>query len=75
MAAYIAEHYPDSHMIFATDYGTGNTSEYYTTISDGGAAGYPYTVVLDADGVVTGVFPSTLEYESLKAAVEEALAK
>ena len=75
MAAYIAEHYPDSNMIFATDYGTGNTSEYYTTISDGGAAGYPYTVVLDADGVITGVFPSTLEYESRKAAVEEALAK
>lgn len=75
MAAYIAEHYPDSNMIFATDYGTGNTSEYYTTISDGGAAGYPYTVVLDANGVITGVFPSTLEYESLKAAVEEALAK
>ena len=74
MAAYIAEHYPDTNMIFATDYGSGNTSEYYTTISDGGAAGYPYTVVLDEAGVITGVFPSTLEYEALKAAVEAALA-
>jgi thiol-disulfide isomerase/thioredoxin len=73
MAAYIGEHYPDTNMVFVTDYGTGNTSEYYTVISDGGAAGYPYTVVLDENGVITGVFPSTLEYESLKAAVEEAL--
>ncbi len=73
MASYIAEHYPETDMVFVTDYGTGNTSEYYTVISDGGAAGYPYTVVLDENGVITGVFPSTLEYESLKAAVEEAL--
>ncbi len=73
MAAYIGEHYPETNMIFVTDYGTGNTSEYYTVISNGGAAGYPYTVVLDEAGVITGVFPSTLEYETLKAAVEEAL--
>lgn len=75
MAAYIAEHYPKTELVFVTDYGSGNTSEYYTVISDGGAAGYPYTVVLDEAGVITGVFPSTLEYEALKAAVEEALAK
>ena len=74
MAAYIAEHYPETDLIFVADYGTGITSDYYTAVSDGGAAGYPYTVVLDAEGVITGVFPSTLEYEALKAAVENAIA-
>ena len=75
MAQYIADHYPESEMIFVTDYGSGNTSQYYTLLSDGGAAGYPYTVVLDENGVITGVFPSTMEYEDLKAAVEDALTK
>ena len=73
MADYLAEHYPDSPITFVTDYGQGTTSDYYTTISGGGAAGYPYTVVIDETGIITGVFPSTLEYEDLKLAVEAAL--
>ena len=75
MPAYLAEHYADSALIFLCDYKEGNTSGYYNTISGGGAAGYPYTVVIDPYGVITGVFPSTLEYETLKAAVEDALTK
>lgn len=75
MADYLAEHYPDSDIVFVTDYGQGTTSDYYTTISGGGAAGYPYTVVIDETGIITGVFPSTLEYEALKAAVEDTLAE
>ena len=72
MAKYIAEHYPQSKLVFVSDYGEGTTSDYYTAISGGGAAGYPYTVVIDETGVITGVFPSTLEYEALKAAVDAA---
>ncbi len=74
MVQYIQENYPDSNLIFLCDWeDKNNTSGYYNVISGGGAAGYPYTVVIDCYGTITGVFPSTLEYEDLKAAVEDAL--
>lgn len=63
--AYIKEHYPNSDLIFACD--TENAG-YYTTL--GGRGTYPYTVVLDHEGVITEIFFSSLEYEDLKEAIE-----
>ena len=44
--AYIKEHYPNSDLIFACD--TENAG-YYTTL--GGRGTYPYTVILDENGI------------------------
>lgn len=65
---YIREHYPDSGLIFAWDSGEMFMSEYYSQL--GGRGTYPYTLVLDKDGVITKVFFSSVTYEDLKAAVE-----
>lgn len=71
---YIASYYPDSNIIFARDYAmdeTGLTSGYYTSL--GGRGTYPYTVILDENGIITSVFVNSLEYEDLKEAVEAQL--
>ena len=73
--AYIAGHYPNTLITFAKDYATdpeSNTGEgYYTTL--GGRGTYPYTVVLDETGTITEIFWSSVEYEDLQTAVENAL--
>ena len=68
--AYIAEHYPDSPIQFSQDNGEGFTGEYYSML--GGRGAYPYTVILDENGIITRIFVSSVTYEDLKAAVEEA---
>jgi len=72
-AAYIADNYADSVLTFLADYAIDQTgtSGYYTTL--GGRGTYPYTVVLDAQGRITKIFVSSVTYESLKDAVDEAL--
>ncbi len=68
---YVNTYYPDSPMIFALDYPLdeyGLTSGYYTTL--GGRGTYPYTVILDQDGVIQTIFVSSLTYEELKEAVD-----
>ena len=72
-AAYIADNYTGSSLNFLSDYPLedGNTSGYYTTL--GGRGTYPYTVVLDAEGVITKIFVSSVTYDMLKSAVEDAL--
>lgn len=62
---YINDHYPDSEITFACD--TENAG-YYTTL--GGRGTYPYTVVIDENGVVSHIFFEALEYEDLQEAVE-----
>ena len=71
-AAYIGSNYADSPLNFLADYAIDDvgTSGYYTTL--GGRGTYPYTVVLDETGVITKIFVSSVTYDSLKAAVEEA---
>jgi len=72
--AYIAEHYPDTNIIFANDYtpeGGAIENGYYTTL--GGRGTYPYTLVLDKQGVITEIFYSSVTYEMLKEAVDAAL--
>ena len=67
---YIAEKYPDSAILFSQDNGQGFTGEYYTAL--GGRGAYPYTVILNQNGIITKVFVSSVTYEDLKTAVEEA---
>ena len=66
--AYIAEHYPDSKLIFLKDNGQLPNEEFYLAL--GGRGAYPYTIVLDENGVITQIFFSSVHYEDLKAAIE-----
>ncbi len=70
---FIRATYPDSPMVFTLDYSLegSDISGYYTSL--GGRGTYPYTVVLDERGVITKIFFSSVTYEDLKAAVEDAL--
>ena len=67
---YIKEHYPDSKILFATDDADPDTKTevYYTTL--GGRDTYPYTVVLDENGVIVKIFFEAVHYEDLEKVVE-----
>jgi len=65
---YLAEHYPESEITFAIDL---ESEAYYNQL--GGRGTYPYTVVLDENGVITDIFVSSLEYVDLKEVVERQL--
>ena len=74
--AFIGQYYPDTAIIFANDYAADPANPlkedgYYTTL--GGRGTYPYTLVLDKDGVITEIFYSSVTYEMLKEAVDSAL--
>ena len=72
---YIGKYYPDSKMTFALDYPvdeTGLVGGYYSSL--GGRGTYPYTVILDENGIIVAVFVSALEYEDLQQVVETQLA-
>ena len=72
--AYIASHYPQTRMIFAKDDAadaTGLNGAYYSAL--GGRGAYPYTIVMDENGIVLEVFVSSVEYEDLKQVVEARL--
>ncbi len=68
---YIGQYYPDSNLIFSQDSGEGFNGDYYTAL--GGRGTYPYTIVLDKNGIITEVFVSSLTYDDLKAAVDNAM--
>ena len=68
---YIAEHYPGSPILFAKDQPSDTLDVYYSLL--GGVGAYPYTVVVDEDGMVLRCISSTLHYEDLKNIVEDAL--
>ena len=72
---YIASHYPDSGIVFAKDYpidAVGLVGGYYSAL--GGRGTFPYTVVLDENGIIRNIFVAALEYEDLQQAVEGCLA-
>ena len=73
--AYIASHYPNTEMVFAFDFipEGGSIENGYYTMLGGRNNAYPYTLVLDKDGVVTHVFVSSVTYDMLKTAVDEAI--
>ena len=68
---YIAQHYPDSQIIFAKDFPSQGLDAYYSLV--GGLGGYPYTVVIDENGVVLSNISSTLTYDQLKQIIDNAL--
>ena len=69
--SYIEKYYAGSPMLFSWDTGEGFTGEYYTAL--GGRGTYPYTVVLDENGIIVEIFVSSLHYEDLKEVVEATL--
>ncbi len=75
-ADYIAQHYPDSKIIFGIDStGAENalSGEYYTLL--GGRGTYPMTWVLDEDGRIIKIYIGGVTYESLQSIIEEQIAK
>lgn len=70
---YIDKHYPDCAMMFSWDGGEGFTGEYYTAL--GGRGTYPYTVVLDENGIIVEIFVSSVTYNDLKTVVDAQLNK
>ena len=62
---YIRDHYPESKITFARD---SENEEYYNLL--GGRGTYPYTVILDENGIVKELIVKSLTYEELKQFVE-----
>ena len=73
--AYIADNYPESNIIFAADYaGTGDYDAYYEALGGAKSGGaYPFTVILDENGVILFSKIDSMHYEELQAEVEKAL--
>ena len=65
---FIHENYPDSKMLF----GQNDESDSYFYALGGGDT-WPMTLVLDSEGVITARFDGSVDYETLKAAIEDAL--
>ena len=65
---YIATYYPESKINFACDLADEG---YYSQL--GGRGTYPYTVVIDENGVIVKIFLEALEYEDLEEVVESQL--
>ena len=71
-AAYIAENYADSPIVFATDL---DGEAYYGMLALGGNPTYPMTIIVDADGIITANIANDMTHEELIAAVEDAMGK
>ncbi len=65
---YIGTYYSNSKITFACDLADEG---YYSLL--GGRGTYPYTVVLDENGVIVKIFFEALEYEDLEEVVESQL--
>ena len=68
--AFIGEHYADSSMVFSWEDSEGYNGDYYIKL--GGGLGYPYTLILNAEGVITFKQVGMMSYEELTAQVEAA---
>ena len=64
---FIRDNYPDSSILFAMDK-EHDPYLYYTAL--GGADSIPYTVVLDADGIVRQTFVGAISYDTLVNAID-----
>ena len=65
---FIAANYPDSAIRFAMDK-TNHPSAYYSAL--GGSGSIPYTVILDADGIIRKTFVGAISHDTLVAAIQE----
>ena len=64
---YIANNYPNSNITFLADYGDGGSLDaFYTALggADSGGA-YPYTVILDENGVIVFKSFASMDYHEL----------
>ena len=68
--AFIAENYNDSPMLFSWEDSEGYNGDYCLKL--GGGMAYPYTVILNAEGVITFKQIGMMSYEELTAQVEAA---
>ncbi len=66
---YIGKYYASSPMLFSWD--SGANGDYYATL--GGRGTYPYTLILDSDGIIVKVFHSSVTYEDLESVVKSIL--
>lgn len=74
--AYIGKYYPESDILFALDRSAdeaGLAGSCYTAL--GGRGTYPYTVILDENGVILHTVVSALDYEGLKDLVATCLSE
>lgn len=69
---YIKNYYSDSNILFAKDDGEALAELYYGAL--GGRDTYPYTVIIDENGVIVEIFVEALHYEDLEEVVERELA-
>jgi hypothetical protein len=65
--AFIAENYAVSSIIFAMDK-DNDPFAYYSAC--GGSESIPYTVVLDANGIIRKKFVGAIDYDKLVTAIE-----
>ena len=65
---FIGEGYVDSAILFAMDK-AHDPFLYYSTL--GGSGSIPYTVVLDADGIIRRTFVGAISYDTLVAAIQD----
>ena len=73
MPKYLEEKYADSPIVFSWETEGKYNGDYYLQL--GGGEGYPYTVVLDARGVITETKLGMMDYEEMVAIAEAAGAK
>lgn len=66
---YVAKYYNDTEMYIAKDFSVNNAGGYYTAL--GGRGSYPYTLILDSNGIIKEIYYSSVTYDELKTAVEK----
>ena len=70
---YVLENFPNSDIIFLKDYLTDPNNQYSGDVyfgALGGEGGYPYTVILDENGIIKYQHTGKLSYEELKEVVD-----
>lgn len=68
---YVKNNYKDSDIVFVKDEDGDYSDAYYALL--GGAYGYPFTVILDENGVITYKMLGSVTKDSLVSEVEKAL--
>ena len=69
--AYIAANYPNSNIAFLSDYPGESGDGYYASL--GGQGAYPYTIIIDAAGIIIAKFPGSVHYDDLQQVIEAEL--
>ena len=64
MPKFIGEKFPDSPIVFSWETGKDYNGEYYQMFD--GQGYYPYTVVLDANGIITETKTGSMTYEEME---------